>query len=488
MNKVLIAFIFFFTSVFGFSQTFKIIGNDTVNFKDKKGQKNGKWIESVPFGNEIGTYKNNKKDGVWRKYSYNGELEDEERFDNGKKIKGSSQFRRIRARFGNATGNEVGKKDHFILDFDFYENTVSSGKANSPQVNGVTVSIFELINSKYELFSEINSGEAGKIKNIVLEPNKDFKIRFSKIGYLSREFSVNTHLYSPTDSIRDYNSLFYINFYRKFDPKLSPDALKMPSGLIKYSSNIQNLSQDNLYFNYLNDKFYSLDKKIQETLITELENTNNTEVQGLQELNKQQQELNKLQIDEISKLNSEKLLKEAEARANKLEADQKTKALELISKEKLLQQYMLKEQQLLSDKKEKEINSLSQTQLINELKLTGQESELKQQKIEAEKKKQELENARTEQELKTAEIKQQKIIRNFILAGLVLVLGLAFLVYRSLLQNKKAKSIIEEQKLLVEEKQKEIVDSIKYAKRIQSAHLPTNKYIDKNIDRLKDKV
>lgn len=55
----------------------------------------------------------------------------------------------------------------------------------------------------------------------------------------------------------------------------------------------------------------------------------------------------------------------------------------------------------------------------------------------------------------------------------------AALIYRSLQQNKKAKKIIElksketeEQKHLVEHKQKEIIDSITYAKRLQQAILP----------------
>jgi hypothetical protein len=36
----------------------------------------------------------------------------------------------------------------------------------------------------------------------------------------------------------------------------------------------------------------------------------------------------------------------------------------------------------------------------------------------------------------------------------------------------------------VEEKQKEILDSIHYAKRIQKALIPSDKYIDKNLNRL----
>ena len=43
--------------------------------------------------------------------------------------------------------------------------------------------------------------------------------------------------------------------------------------------------------------------------------------------------------------------------------------------------------------------------------------------------------------------------------------------------------LIEEQKKEVEEKQKEILDSIHYAKRIQTALIINEKYIDKNLER-----
>jgi hypothetical protein len=53
------------------------------------------------------------------------------------------------------------------------------------------------------------------------------------------------------------------------------------------------------------------------------------------------------------------------------------------------------------------------------------------------------------------------------------------------LQVKERTTEITKQKHLIEEKQKEILDSIKYAKRIQQAHMPTEKYVEKNINRLK---
>ena len=47
------------------------------------------------------------------------------------------------------------------------------------------------------------------------------------------------------------------------------------------------------------------------------------------------------------------------------------------------------------------------------------------------------------------------------------------------------KSQVEHQKLLVEEHQKEIIDSITYARRIQRSLLPSEKYIEKTMLRLK---
>ena len=69
---------------------------------------------------------------------------------------------------------------------------------------------------------------------------------------------------------------------------------------------------------------------------------------------------------------------------------------------------------------------------------------------------------------------------------------LAIVIYRGSKQRQTANfellaknDIIEKQKQEVEEKQKEIIDSINYAKRIQQSQLPTEKYINKSIKRLK---
>jgi hypothetical protein len=47
--------------------------------------------------------------------------------------------------------------------------------------------------------------------------------------------------------------------------------------------------------------------------------------------------------------------------------------------------------------------------------------------------------------------------------------------------RQKAEKQLSEQKKLIEEKQKEILDSIRYARRIQRSLLPTEKYISRAI-------
>ncbi len=83
-----------------------------------------------------------------------------------------------------------------------------------------------------------------------------------------------------------------------------------------------------------------------------------------------------------------------------------------------------------------------------------------------------------------AELNQKENERNYFIAGFGLVLVLALFILRGYKQKQKANAIIIEQKELVDEKQKEILDSIHYAKRIQTALLPNEKYIDRSLKQL----
>jgi serine phosphatase RsbU (regulator of sigma subunit) len=82
----------------------------------------------------------------------------------------------------------------------------------------------------------------------------------------------------------------------------------------------------------------------------------------------------------------------------------------------------------------------------------------------------------------TKEIEKQKILRNSFIGGFILVFVIAIGIFRNLQQNRKAKAIIENQKLIVEEKNREILDSIEYALRIQTAILPTQKIVKQYLE------
>lgn len=97
-----------------------------------------------------------------------------------------------------------------------------------------------------------------------------------------------------------------------------------------------------------------------------------------------------------------------------------------------------------------------------------------------------------EKKITTLQLKQEENQRYFLYAGLLLTLVFGVFMYNRFRTIKKQKNtinnqktLVEHQKYLVEEKQKEIMDSIRYAKRIQTSLLPSDKYIDRSLKNLK---
>lgn len=93
-----------------------------------------------------------------------------------------------------------------------------------------------------------------------------------------------------------------------------------------------------------------------------------------------------------------------------------------------------------------------------------------------------------ENKILKSESEKQRTINTAITIGLILVAALAFFVYRSYRVKQKANTLlskqnteIKQQKGIIEEKQKEILDSISYAKRLQEAILPPINHIQKHL-------
>ena len=139
---------------------------------------------------------------------------------------------------------------------------------------------------------------------------------------------------------------------------------------------------------------------------------------------------------------------------------------------------------LYSDVKDSLFNETN-TKSMNEL----------QTKYETDKKENEIVRLNLENDAQTAHLKQQKIRTTFVFTALIFVLIIVFVIYRQYRAGKvtnialgeknsaiqKQKFEIENQKTIVEGQNKEITDSINYARQIQQAILPPDSLISKSI-------
>jgi len=80
--------------------------------------------------------------------------------------------------------------------------------------------------------------------------------------------------------------------------------------------------------------------------------------------------------------------------------------------------------------------------------------------------------------IQVEEAKHQKVVRNSLIIGSVLLALLLFVILRSFLQNRKANRILAEQKIAIESRNNKITDSIDAAQRIQKVLFPPKKMMD----------
>ncbi len=89
------------------------------------------------------------------------------------------------------------------------------------------------------------------------------------------------------------------------------------------------------------------------------------------------------------------------------------------------------------------------------------------------------EEQRNNEKLAQAEFEKQRQIRNIVLTASGIVLLLLLFYYRNFKRNQKANIEIKEKKIDIEHKNKDLFDSINYAKRLQQAILPDSREIKK---------
>jgi len=89
------------------------------------------------------------------------------------------------------------------------------------------------------------------------------------------------------------------------------------------------------------------------------------------------------------------------------------------------------------------------------------------------------------------ETKRQQIIIASVVGVLLVVLVFSLFLYKRFKITQRQKAVIEKQKILVDkaydelnEKNKEVMDSIRYAKRIQTALITSEKYVESSLNKL----
>ncbi|MFH2096685.1 MAG: DUF3856 domain-containing protein [Bacteroidota bacterium] len=144
---------------------------------------------------------------------------------------------------------------------------------------------------------------------------------------------------------------------------------------------------------------------------------------------------------------------------------------------KYYKQFIETRDSLFNEKNTKEITSRELQYEFDKEKLTDSLDHAKQIEIkDLNIRKQEAENSRKE-----IQIKQERTQKYAFFGGIVLLAALALIIFRSYRQKKMANYLLEEQKQVIEEQNKEILDSITYAKRIQEAILPPEQLVKEKL-------
>ena len=82
-------------------------------------------------------------------------------------------------------------------------------------------------------------------------------------------------------------------------------------------------------------------------------------------------------------------------------------------------------------------------------------------------------------------LQQEKTMKYVLYGGLALFILISLYVYNRFKSSQEKNKIIAMQKQIVDEKQKEVMDSIMYAKRIQDSLLPSERYVERCLRRLR---
>ncbi|MCE3259432.1 MAG: rapF [Bacteroidetes bacterium] len=533
--------IFFFLFCYGLGtlhaqyKDFYVFLGDTINVVDKNDKKQGRWVffgrDSKGLKNKLlkhnqiitdGVYLDNEKHGTWK--SYHG---------NTNKIKSEINYVKSEINGKVKLYNEKGKITHegtmknkdWTGDYFVYS---SGGEKIKKQGTGEelknSILVFKGAVTKngrpmddVEISVERNELP---LSNAKLEPDGSFSLKlelqniyvvsFAKKGFNRNSILINTY----TDNIAD-TSVYFLNdwkvgmtdnFAASATNEIFSFIINKPSNKIYFSKRKRQFSADGSYEHLLKKQLNGISNSTKLLMASTMETNKKLEIENLRiETEAKLKQIELLQKEQLLQQASLKE-KENELLAKKLEAEKKEIAMALLEQEKKIKELKIQEQQnevlqrqLEAEKRAREIEKLNalanerELDAINQKKLlTEAQVKIRNDKLRKEMSDKELELANKEKSVKDAELKSKNRSMNILLAGLAVIAGMMFFLYRNYSQKKKANSILERQKLeienaknelhekskIIEEKNEETLQSILYAKRIQHAILPPPQEID----------
>jgi serine phosphatase RsbU (regulator of sigma subunit) len=197
--------------------------------------------------------------------------------------------------------------------------------------------------------------------------------------------------------------------------------------------------------------------------------------------------LQKYQALKDSMMSTEKQGQMSEMEA-KYETGKKQDEIELLNRNRKIQELVLLKSRFELDKQMAENANKENSILLLEKDQTLKETSLKKKEAEAIAQKSKLKLLNQEKEIKEKEIASQRNIIYFFVGGLGLLVVLLFTIYRGYRTKQKAniaislqKQELQLQKDIVDQKNREILDSINYAKRLQDAILPSEKLVKEQL-------
>lgn len=101
------------------AQNFEIYKGDTINRKDANNKKQGHWIlfdKSKTVVQEEGKFKNNRREGIWKKYYSSGGLKHEITYKNGK----PDGYAKFYYENGNISEEGIWKMNKWVGEYKYY--------------------------------------------------------------------------------------------------------------------------------------------------------------------------------------------------------------------------------------------------------------------------------------------------------------------------------------------------------------------------------